>query len=78
MLAGRLSPDRVLAQIDRKTGDDRQLALAEGWFYIGEYWLGEGNPDAARTAFENARAVGITPYLEYAAAGFELQRLSKP
>lgn len=78
MLAGRLSPDRVLAQIDRKTGDDRQLALAEGWFYIGEYWLGEGNPDAARTAFEKARAGGITLYLEYAAAGFELQRLSKP
>lgn len=78
MLAGRLSPDQVLAQIDRKTGDDRQLALAEGWFYIGEYWLGEGNPDAARTAFEKARAVGITLYLEYAAAGFELQRLSKP
>lgn len=78
MLAGRLTPDQVLVQIDRKTGDDRQLALAEGWFYIGEYWLGEGNPDAARTAFEKSRAVGVTLYLEYAAAGFELQRLGKP
>ncbi len=75
MLAGQLTPEQVIEQIGRKTGDDQELALAEGWFYIGEYQLNAKQPDKAREAFEKARAKGITRYIEHAAAGFELQRL---
>ena len=75
MLTGRIAPDQVLEQIARKNGDDRELAAAEAWFYIGEYWLGQKQPDKARDAFEKARAQGIVHYLEHIAAGLELQRL---
>ena len=79
MLAGALSPDEVLAQVDRKQGDDRELALAEAWFYIGQYQLNRQQPELARDAFEKARAKGITMYVEHIAAGFELARLgAKP
>lgn len=76
MLAGQMTPDQVIDQIGRKSGDDQELALAEGWFYIGEHQLNAKRPDQAREAFEKARAKGITRYIEHAAAGFELQRLS--
>lgn len=79
MLAGQLTPEQLVEQIGRKDGDDRELALAEGWFYIGEYQLNQKQPEKARDAFEKARAIGITRYIEHAAAGFELQRLgAKP
>ncbi len=79
MLAGQLTPDQVIDQIGRKSGDDQELALVEGWFYIGEYLLNAKQPDKAREAFDKARATGITRYIEHAAAGFELQRLgTKP
>ena len=75
MFGGQLTPEQVIEQIGLKSGDDRELALAEGWFYIGEYQLGAKQPEKARDAFEKARAKGITRYIEHAAAGFELQRL---
>ena len=69
----------MLELIARKDGDDRELALAEGWFYIGEYQLVAGQPEKAREAFGKARAQGIARSVEHAAAGFELQRLgAKP
>ncbi len=74
LFAGRLTPEQLLELIGRKTGDERELALAEGWFHIGEYRLSAKPPEAAREAFENARAQGITSSIEHAAAGFELQR----
>jgi lipoprotein NlpI len=76
MLAGRLTPEQVLEQIARKDGDDRELALAEGWFYIGQHYLIQSQPEKAREAFERARAKGITTTIEHVAAGFELQRLA--
>ena len=75
MLTGQTSPDQLIEQIGRKDGDDREIALAEGWFYVGEYWLSQKQPEKAKQAFEQARAKGITRATEHAAAGFELQRL---
>jgi transglutaminase-like putative cysteine protease/tetratricopeptide (TPR) repeat protein len=75
MVGGQVAPEQVLELIARKEGDDRELALAEGWFYIGEFQLGSNQPDKAREAFGKARAQGITRAAEHAAAGFELQRL---
>ena len=75
MLAGQIGPEQLLAQVATKDGDDRELALAEAHFYIGEYWLGQSQPAKAKDAFEKARAKGITHYIEHVAAGLELQRL---
>jgi lipoprotein NlpI len=79
LFSGELTPEQLLQQIDSKTGDDRELALTEGWFYIGEYQLVQSNNAKAREAFEKARAQGIARYVEYDAADLELQRLgAKP
>jgi transglutaminase-like putative cysteine protease/lipoprotein NlpI len=79
LVAGRLATEQLLEVIARKDGDDRELALAEGWFYIGEAQLGSNQPDKARESFAKARAQGITRAVEHAAAGFELERLgAKP
>jgi lipoprotein NlpI/transglutaminase-like putative cysteine protease len=75
LIAGQSSPDAVIDELGRKDGDERELALAEGWFYVGRYWLAQRQPDKARQAFEQARAKGITRSPEHVAAGFELQRL---
>ena len=79
LFAGQATPEQVIEQVGRKTGDDQELALVEAWYYIGEYQLNAKQPEKAREAFDKARAKGITNYIEHAAAGFELQRLgAKP
>ena len=79
LFGGQMTPEQVIEQIGRKTGDDQELTLVEGWFYIGEYQLNAKQPDKAREAFEKSRAKGITRYIEHSASGFELQRLgAKP
>lgn len=78
MLAGQRTPEQVLAAIDaRLKGDERELALAEAWFYIGQWQRAQGRPDEARRAFEKVRAQGITMYVEHVAAGFELRQLAR-
>lgn len=77
MLVGGLTPQALLAEIDKLRGDERTLALAEAWFYVGQLHLIQGRIEAAREAFEKCRAQGITSYYEHVAAGFELARLGK-
>ncbi|MFN0184338.1 MAG: DUF3857 domain-containing protein [Aquabacterium sp.] len=77
MLAGTLTPEQVLAGIDtRMKGDQRELTLAEAWFYIGQHHLAANRPGPAREAFQRTRAQGITMYIEHVAAGFELRRMA--
>jgi lipoprotein NlpI len=77
MLAGRLSAEALIDGLGKQLlGDERELALAEAWFYVGQHHLAEGRRDAARAAFEAAQAKGITMYVEHVAARFELQRLA--
>lgn len=76
LLTGQLSAEQVLQQLDARQGDDRELALAEAWFYIGQHHLIRGDTAKAREAFEKTRAKGITVYIEHMAAAFELERLA--
>ncbi|MEF8704724.1 MAG: DUF3857 domain-containing protein [Candidatus Accumulibacter sp. UW26] len=75
MLAGLLTVDEVLAEVQRKQGDERELDLVEAWFYIGQYHLLHERQTQAREAFETVIDKGVTFYIEHNAAGFELQRL---
>jgi transglutaminase-like putative cysteine protease/lipoprotein NlpI len=77
MLVGDMTPEALLAGLDRLQGDEQTLALAEAWFYIGQRHLAEGRIEAARQAFEKCRAQGITSYYEHVAAGFELLRIGR-
>jgi lipoprotein NlpI len=77
-LTGALAPDEMLRLInDEKTGDDRQMALTEGYFYLGELYLSRGDKEMARDYFEKARQLQVIIYTEHIAAGFELQRLTR-
>ncbi len=76
MLAGKLTPDEMLKLLDAKEGDERRIGLAEGYFYLGQYYLARGDKDKARDCFEKTRQQQVIIYTEHVAAGFELQRLN--
>ncbi len=75
MLAGLTTPEQVLAEINKKSGDDKELALAEGWFYIGEYYLQLGKQELAVSAFKKVCEKNITMYEEHLMAAHELKQL---
>ncbi len=77
MFAGAVSPKELLEVLSRKKGDERQMALTEGYFYLGEYSIMKGDKKAAETYFEKAHNLGIIIYTEYIAAGLELTNLKK-
>lgn len=78
MMADLLTPEQVIEGVrQRHQGDERDMALAEAWFYVGQHHLVHGRTDAARSAFEAVRSQGITMYVEHVAAGFELARISR-
>lgn len=72
---GDLTPEAMWQQVERLSGDERTLARVEAWFYLGQYQLQRGDVAAARHAFEQCRAHGVTFYIEHFAAGIELARL---
>jgi lipoprotein NlpI/transglutaminase-like putative cysteine protease len=78
VLAGHLTPEEMLKLLDRKAGDDRTMAQSEGFFYLGEYYLGRGDEAKARDCFERARRQNVITFVEHAAAKFELRRLEAP
>lgn len=75
MLAGGITPEQMLAYLDNKHGDERDLDLAEANFYLGEYWLTQGDSAKARTAFDATRKSGTLTYMEYIASDFALRAL---
>jgi lipoprotein NlpI/transglutaminase-like putative cysteine protease len=77
MLAGKLSPDDMLKSLEKKQGDERQLALAEAYFYLGQYYLVAGDRKKAQENFEKTRSMGIINFIEHGCAELELERLRK-
>ena len=75
VVAGKLSPEEMLKLLERKSGDERKLASSEGYFYLGQYYIGRGDKTKAREYFEKARQVNIVINAEHKAAGFELHHL---
>ena len=78
MLAGALTPAQMLAEVNKKTGDDRTLSMVEAQYYLGEYLLAQGKPLDAKAAFEQVRASAIAMYNEYVGAVVELGLMAKP
>lgn len=75
MLVGGISPNDLIARVERLRGDERELTLAEAWFYVGQWHRAKNETALARQAFEACRAIGITMYIEHLAAGIELASL---
>jgi lipoprotein NlpI len=76
VLTGTMTPDEMLKILDGKNGDDRHMALSEGYFYLGQQSLVLGDESKAREWFEKARQLQVILYAEHIAAGFKLQRLN--
>jgi len=59
MLAGAMPPDVLLRTLAAKNGDERQMALSERYFYLGQHYLAAGDKKSAQAYFKNgARAKG--------------------
>jgi lipoprotein NlpI/transglutaminase-like putative cysteine protease len=69
---GLLSVDEMFTQVERKRGDDKELALVEAYFYAGKWHQLQGDDVRARELFAKAREKGITMYVEHISAGIEL------
>lgn len=75
LMAGIWTPEQMMAEVEKKSGDDRQMARAEAWFYLGQFHQIHGEAELAAAAFRKAREMGVTVYIEHMAAGFELQKM---
>jgi len=75
MLTGHLSPEEMLKLVERKSGDDRQMTLAEAYFYVAQHYLVDGDKAKAREYLEKTRQLDVAIYTEHVAALFELNRL---
>ena len=75
LMAGLSTPEQVMSTLEKKFGDDRLMALAEAWFYIGQHHKIRGEKELAASSFRKAREMGVTVYIEHVAAGFELQKM---
>jgi len=73
MQAGLMDQDRLLALAHTKGGDAGELALAEAWFYIGQWHKSQGRLQEALESFRRAVAQNATMYLEHMAAEYELR-----
>jgi hypothetical protein len=68
----------MLKLLERKSGTERSMATSEGYFYLGQYYIGRGDKIKAREFFEKTRRMNLVVNTEYKAAGFELQYLGPP
>ena len=75
LMAKAITPEQLISEVERKQGDERELMLAEAWFYVGQYHLVEGDIARGKDAFEKALQKKIVVYIEHLAAGFELAQL---
>ena len=78
VLVGKLTPEEMLKLLERKGGDERTMALSQGFFYLGQYYMGRGDKIKAREFFEKARRLNMVMHTEHTAAGFELRHLGTP
>lgn len=75
MLHGLISVDEALKTLDNKQGDDKTMALAEGYFYAGQYYYALGDKAKATDYFKKTRELGVIIYAEHLGAGHELKQL---
>jgi lipoprotein NlpI len=78
MLTGSMAPGDLLRLIERKSGDEGKMAASEGYFYLGQHFLGRGEAAKARELFKKSRQANVFIYTEHKAAEFELRKLPEP
>jgi lipoprotein NlpI/transglutaminase-like putative cysteine protease len=74
---GEIAESELLKAAQDKSDSKRMYQLCEANFYIGQRHLRDGNAREAARAFKRARENEVFEYIEYRAAGFELERVGK-
>jgi lipoprotein NlpI len=77
MLTGSMTPDELLKILEQKAGDDREMALSEGYFYLGQHYRARGDNVRAAEYFEKAFQQQVVIYLEHNASKHELAQIKK-
>lgn len=77
MLHGLLSVEDMFKLLERKNGDDREMALAEAYFYAGQWFYAQGDMTRAADYFQKTREKGVIMYIEHVSAGIELRQLPR-
>jgi lipoprotein NlpI/transglutaminase-like putative cysteine protease len=73
MLHGLITVEQMLATLDSKKGDDKEMGLTEAYFYAGQWHYFQGDKAKAAEYFRKTRDKGVILYTEYVAAGIELR-----
>jgi len=75
---GRIGPDELRAYGVASEFQTKEQRMAEVTFYLGQYYLAQGDIAQARDYFQQTLATGVTSYFEYSGAVAELGRLGAP
>ena len=73
---GKATPEQVLASARKGDEDELREREAEAYFYIGQYFLVNGDEKTAADYFRKVIDTGITRFYEYTGAQVELQRMA--
>ena len=74
---GKATPEQVLDAARKGNPHKRREREAEAYFYIGQYYLVNGDEKAAAGYFRKVVDTGITRFYEYTGAEVELRRLAR-
>lgn len=74
---GKATPEQVLDAARKGNPHKKRERKAEADFYIGQYYLVNGNEKAAAGHFRKVIDTGITRFYEYTGAEVELRRLAR-
>jgi lipoprotein NlpI len=74
---GKATPQQVLDAAGKGEPEERRQRGAEANFYIGQYFLINGNSEAATRYFKKVVDTGITRFYEYTGAEVELRRMAR-
>lgn len=75
---GRIGPDELRTFGVASEFQTQEQRMAEVTFYLGQYYLAQGDIAQARDYFQQTLATGVTSYFEYSGAVAELGRLGAP
>ena len=75
LFLGQVGPRDVMASLEGLSGDKLREQQCEALFYLGQYFIIEGDPETATTLFRQSLDTGITNFIEYTGAKAELERL---
>ncbi|NQU62600.1 MAG: tetratricopeptide repeat protein [Rhodospirillales bacterium] len=73
---GKATPEQVLDAARKGNPPKRLQREAEAYFYVGQYYLVNGDKKTAAGYFRKVTATGITRFYEYTGAEVELRRLA--